>query len=141
MIIAKFKKILNYKGFTLIELLVVMAIIGILATIVLANLNEARQKARDIVIKKSITESAKIAEVFFDDTGDYDFICNEPQFVSGGVIENSIAENSGSFACGDTAAGYCFSSTLNGGGSVCVDGYRELKYGFVCDGADDIVCD
>ncbi|MCK4891199.1 MAG: type II secretion system protein [Candidatus Pacebacteria bacterium] len=139
----KKKHILNSAiGFTLIELLVVIAIIGILVAIVLANLNEARQNARDVVIKNSIMESAKIAEVFFDDTGNYDLICDEPQFVTGGVIENSIAEKGGSFACGDTADGYCFSSTLNNDESVCVDGYRELKYGFECDATgDDIVCD
>jgi prepilin-type N-terminal cleavage/methylation domain-containing protein len=38
---------MNNKGFTLIELLVAIAIIGILASLTLANFNGAQQRARD----------------------------------------------------------------------------------------------
>jgi len=59
------------KGFTLIELLVVVAIIGILSTIVLVSLNEARAKARDVRRLADLRQMALALEFYYDDNNAY----------------------------------------------------------------------
>ena len=54
------------KGFTLIELLVVVAIIGVLASVVLASLNTARSKGSDAAIKENLANVRAQAEIFYD---------------------------------------------------------------------------
>jgi prepilin-type N-terminal cleavage/methylation domain-containing protein len=56
------------KGFTLIELLVVVAIIGILASVVLASLNSARAKGADAAIKANLANIRAQAELVYDNT-------------------------------------------------------------------------
>lgn len=56
-------------GFTLIELLVVIAIIGVLASIVLASLNNARQKSRNARRVSDVKQLQLALELYFDGTG------------------------------------------------------------------------
>ena len=59
------------KGFTLIELLVVVAIIGILASVVLASLNTARAKARDVKRKEDMVQLRTALAMYYNDNGSY----------------------------------------------------------------------
>ncbi|MDP3779477.1 MAG: type II secretion system protein [bacterium] len=56
-------------GFTLIELLVVIAIIGVLASVVLASLNNARRKARDARRVTDLKQLQLALTLYYDGTG------------------------------------------------------------------------
>ncbi len=59
------------KGFTLIELLVVISIIGILSTLAVVSLNDARGKARDAKRISDIKQVQTALELFLADRNGY----------------------------------------------------------------------
>ena len=59
------------KGFTLIELLVVVAIIGLLASVVLASLSTARKKGRDARRLADLRETQTALELYYSDNNAY----------------------------------------------------------------------
>lgn len=86
-------------GFTLIELLVVVAIIGLLASIVMASLNSARSKARDSRRKADIHQIQNALELYNNTYGGYPVSAwNDSGFASYNVYDSiSKIENFAQF--------------------------------------------
>lgn len=80
----------NQKGFTLIELLVVIAIIGILSTLSVIALNNARQKSRDARRVADVKQIQTALELYYNDANSY------PATADMAFGTGSIAYNDGS---------------------------------------------
>lgn len=59
------------RGFTLIELLVTVSIIGVLSTLVLANLNAGRERGRDVQRKSDLRQIQAGLRLWYNDQGVY----------------------------------------------------------------------
>lgn len=68
-------------GFTLIELLVVIGIIGILSSIVLTSLNQARAKARDARRFQEAKQIMNALELYYTDNGHYPYPIAEGSWI------------------------------------------------------------
>lgn len=96
------------KGFTLIELLIVIAIIGILSSTVIASLNKARDKSKDVKIKAQLTQINTSAEIFFNQSGNYGTETNSCSGVGSLFVDTKIDELISN------------SETVSGASAVCV---------------------
>ena len=104
------------KGFTLIELLVVAAIIGILASVVLASLNTARAKGADAAIKANLDGMRAQAEIVYDKNSGYGTAAT----ATPGTCGSAGAITTGSlFADATIAAAATAATTASGGTSYC----------------------
>lgn len=106
---------MNKKGFTLIELLVVIAIIGLLSTLAVVALGNARQKARDARRLSDLKQLQTALELFYTDQTAY-------PSGSGSLGAGSLAcLNASGFAaagCGSPYMGQVPSDPVNTGTNV-----------------------
>ena len=123
------------KGFTLIELLVVVAIIGILASVVLASLNSARNKGADAAVKANMANIRAQAELFYDNSVSKAYnadgatalsACSGGMFSDPNVVAaiGQIQAQAVAPGCVTTANGQKWAmwvTALKGGGNWCVD--------------------
>jgi prepilin-type N-terminal cleavage/methylation domain-containing protein len=85
----------NNKGFTLIELMVVISIIGLLSSIVLASIKDARDRSVATKFKSEIQQFISALELYKTSTGKYPYEGGYPGFNS--VFTTTIANNNQEF--------------------------------------------
>lgn len=134
----------NTRGFTLIELLVVIAIIGILAAVVLASLNTARDRGADAAIQASLNNARAQAELYYDSSGNtYAGVCGDGDT---GIADFWAAADStngaGDADCDDSATEWAAEAELvsTPGQYYCIDSTGAATVASSSKGASTTVC-
>lgn len=117
------------KGFTLIELLVVVAIIGLLATIVIVNVNSARGKAKDKGIITSMNSLRAGGDLWYTaNNGTYVGFCGAGCSLGSADwrrVCTSVQLQGGVLSCNNSATAWAASSSFPSGGTYCVDSVKR----------------
>lgn len=81
------------RGFTLIELLVVIAIIGLLSTLAVVALNNARLKSRDAKRVSDIKQIQTALELYYNDANAYPEALGASIILSGVTYMSAVPTN------------------------------------------------
>lgn len=104
--------------------------VGILASVVLASLNSAREKGQDAAIKATLSNIRSQAELYYFENADsYDGFCADRDTQS--LLQSTSGSSVVNYVCNDDELGFAVSAPLSGGGHFCVDsmGNRETTSG------------
>lgn len=86
---------MNKKGFTLIELLVVISIIGLLSTLAVIALGNAREKARDARRMADIKQIRTALELYYNDNDGYPDGAASGDLIMGSTDAKCLENNTG----------------------------------------------
>lgn len=114
------------RGFTLIELLVVIAIIGILSSVVLASLSNARSQGQDAAVKGTMSQFGAQAELYYSGSSTYVGFFTAPSSVNGGLtLANDVESKNGAAntitSSSSASAYYIYTAFPSGTGYMCAD--------------------
>jgi len=119
----------------------VIAIIGILAAVVLASLNDARQSGSDASIQQSLGNARSQAEIVYNRNGDFSdsAVCSDSQIAqlvtaaaeasdAGGATTTSGVDASSAAVCRDADTTWAIAAPLSSSSTVawCVDSAGQV---------------